>query len=261
MFHAPWYNSNRGHFKEAERQRWFLERTLYDGGVDFVLNGHVHAYERSRAVFDWKTTPCGPTHLVVGDGGNYEGPYGDGVARAAAGLVGVTRRQLRRGAAGDRERDGRELDVAQDDVRRDGGSRASTRPGTRPWPSRARTPRTPPAARTNPAAAPTTSRRRPWPRWTSRASSATRRSVRTAPARAERAAPARGRARASSRDEARDGGDARKADAFFEAFLGAGWAATAAALAWALAALRRERRGAGAFRHAQLQLGDDDDTL
>ena len=63
------------------------------------------------------------------------------------------------------------------------------------------------------------------------------------------------------RSEARDGGDARKADAFFEAFLGAGWAATAAALAWALAALRRERRGAGAFRHAQLQLGDDDDTL
>ena len=43
------------------------------------------------------------------------------VARAAAGLVGVPRRQLRRGAAGDRERDGRALDVAQDDVRRSGG--------------------------------------------------------------------------------------------------------------------------------------------
>jgi len=67
--------------------------------------------------------------------------------------------------------------------------------------------------------------------------------------------------REDARDEARDGGGARKADAFFEAFLGAGWAATAVALAWALAALRRERRGAGAFRHAQLQLGDDDDTL
>ena len=29
-------------------------------------------------MFDWKNDVCGPTHLVVGDGGNYEGPYGGG---------------------------------------------------------------------------------------------------------------------------------------------------------------------------------------
>jgi hypothetical protein len=65
--------------------------------------------------------------------------------------------------------------------------------------------------------------------------------------------------RDDARDEndSRDGGGGSSAVAV-EAFLAVGWAATAAALAWALAALRRERRGASAFRHAQLQLGDDD---
>ena len=32
MFHVPWYNSNAGHFKEAERHRAALERTLFDAG-------------------------------------------------------------------------------------------------------------------------------------------------------------------------------------------------------------------------------------
>ena len=78
MFHAPWYNSNAGHFEEAERHRAVLERTLYDAGVDVVLNGHVHSYERTVPVYDGAPDPCGAAHLVVGDGGNYEGPYGDG---------------------------------------------------------------------------------------------------------------------------------------------------------------------------------------
>lgn len=78
VFHAPWYNSNRGHYKEAERMRKALEQTLFDAGVDVILNGHVHAYERSHPVFQNKVNPCGPVHLVVGDGGNYEGPYGHG---------------------------------------------------------------------------------------------------------------------------------------------------------------------------------------
>ena len=76
MFHVPWYNSNQGHYKEAERHRWGLEKVLYDAGVDVILNGHVHSYERSSWVYDWRPDACGPTHLVVGDGGNYEGPYG-----------------------------------------------------------------------------------------------------------------------------------------------------------------------------------------
>ena len=78
VFHVPWYNSNRGHFKEAERARIALEQVLYDAGVDVVLNGHVHAYERSKPVFNYAEDACGPVHIVVGDGGNYEGPYGEG---------------------------------------------------------------------------------------------------------------------------------------------------------------------------------------
>jgi hypothetical protein len=77
VFHAPWYNSNRGHYKEADRMRKALERTLFDAGVDLVLNGHVHAYERTHPVYDNAVNQCGPVHIVVGDGGNYEGPYGN----------------------------------------------------------------------------------------------------------------------------------------------------------------------------------------
>jgi predicted phosphodiesterase len=78
VFHVPWYNSNRGHFKEAERARLALEQILYDAGVDVILNGHVHAYERSKPVFNYAEDACGPVHIVIGDGGNYEGPYGQG---------------------------------------------------------------------------------------------------------------------------------------------------------------------------------------
>ena len=78
VFHVPWYNSNHAHFKEAERTRKALERILFDAGVDLILNGHVHSYERSHPVLNYDTQQCGPVHIVVGDGGNYEGPYGHG---------------------------------------------------------------------------------------------------------------------------------------------------------------------------------------
>ena len=55
-----------------------LEPLLFDHGVDVVINGHVHAYERTVGVRAGVPDQCGPTHLVVGDGGNYEGPYGGG---------------------------------------------------------------------------------------------------------------------------------------------------------------------------------------
>jgi len=44
-------------------------------GVDIVLNGHVHAYERTAAVYKWQLDECGPVHLNLGDGGNREGAY------------------------------------------------------------------------------------------------------------------------------------------------------------------------------------------
>ncbi|KAJ9508732.1 hypothetical protein QJQ45_028026, partial [Haematococcus lacustris] len=35
--------------------------------------GHVHAYERSHGVYDYKRDNCAPMHIVIGDGGNIEG--------------------------------------------------------------------------------------------------------------------------------------------------------------------------------------------
>lgn len=76
VFHAPWYNSNSAHYKENEPQRLKYEQILYKFGVDVALNGHVHSYERSYPVYNNQRDECGITHIVVGDGGNYEGPYG-----------------------------------------------------------------------------------------------------------------------------------------------------------------------------------------
>lgn len=74
MFHTPWYNSNKHHYREGYTAQQDLEELLYEHGVDLVVNGHVHSYERSHPVYKGELDPCGPTHLVVGDGGNYEGP-------------------------------------------------------------------------------------------------------------------------------------------------------------------------------------------
>jgi len=74
VFHTPWYNSNSNHYLEGNQAQMDMEPLLYKHGVDLVVNGHVHAYERSHPVFNYTVDPCGVTHLVVGDGGNYEGP-------------------------------------------------------------------------------------------------------------------------------------------------------------------------------------------
>ena len=52
-------------------------------GVDLLLSGHVHAYERSNPVANYSADPsgCAPVQLTVGDGGNHEG------VRAAATCV------------------------------------------------------------------------------------------------------------------------------------------------------------------------------
>ena len=250
MFHVPWYNSNRGHFREAERHRWALERVLYDGGVDFVLNGHVHAYERSRNVFDGKSDPCGPVHLVVGDGGNYEGPYGGGWrdpqpewSAFREGSFGAGRLVLENATdatwtwhrttcveSGGVTRFNETWYVPVDEPS-GGGANGSGSPckSSNDVSAQAMAPVDFARFARDPALCP------------NRAGSGSR----------ERRDDAR------DENDSRDGGGGSSAVAV-EAFLAVGWAATAAALAWALAALRRERRGASAFRHAQLQLGDDD---
>ncbi|KAH7675619.1 Acid phosphatase protein [Dioscorea alata] len=73
LLHAPWYNSNYAHQGEGNSMMAAMERLLYAAGVDLVLAGHVHAYERSERVYNGCLDNCGAVHITVGDGGNREG--------------------------------------------------------------------------------------------------------------------------------------------------------------------------------------------
>ena len=73
MMHVPWYSSHEQHWREAELGRLDAEPLLYEAGVDLVLSGHLHAYERSHPAFNGTANRCGPTYLNLGDGGNREG--------------------------------------------------------------------------------------------------------------------------------------------------------------------------------------------
>lgn len=73
LFHVPWYNSNKAHQGEGDDMMAAMEPLLYGAGVDIVFAGHVHAYERSKRVFNGRPDPCGPVHITIGDGGNREG--------------------------------------------------------------------------------------------------------------------------------------------------------------------------------------------
>lgn len=71
--HAPWYNSNHNHYGEGDAMRDAMEDLLYEHGIDAVVSGHVHAYERSLPTYDEEPDACGPVYINVGDGGNREG--------------------------------------------------------------------------------------------------------------------------------------------------------------------------------------------
>jgi hypothetical protein len=75
MTHTPLYNSNTGHWMEGELLRIWVEPLLYRYGVDIVISGHVHSYERTYPVYNNEVNKCGITYLNLGDGGNYEGAY------------------------------------------------------------------------------------------------------------------------------------------------------------------------------------------
>lgn len=72
-FHAPWYSTYMGSYKENAEMQHHIEPLLKEFGVDLVLSGHVHAYDRSTPVYKYKTDTCGPIHVTIGDGGNAEG--------------------------------------------------------------------------------------------------------------------------------------------------------------------------------------------
>ncbi|XP_051133896.1 purple acid phosphatase 18-like [Andrographis paniculata] len=73
LFHVPWYNSNKAHQCEGDDMKAAMEPLLRAAGVDVVIAGHVHAYERSTRVHSGRPDPCGPVHITIGDGGNREG--------------------------------------------------------------------------------------------------------------------------------------------------------------------------------------------
>jgi 3',5'-cyclic AMP phosphodiesterase CpdA len=75
MLHTPLYNSNNGHWMEGELMRLSIEPLFYNYGVDFVLAGHVHSYERTLPMYNSTVDPCGTVYLNIGDGGNYEGVF------------------------------------------------------------------------------------------------------------------------------------------------------------------------------------------
>ncbi|KAK9841681.1 hypothetical protein WJX74_010029 [Apatococcus lobatus] len=75
QWHAPWYSSYTTHYKETECMRQSMEQMMYDNGVDIVLNGHLHEYERTKSVYNYTVDPCGIVHITMGDGGNIEGLY------------------------------------------------------------------------------------------------------------------------------------------------------------------------------------------
>jgi hypothetical protein len=75
VFHEPYVNSNFKHFMKTEGRpmQKAVEDVLNQYHVDLVFSGHVHAYERSNQVYQYKNTPGAPYYITIGDGGNSEG--------------------------------------------------------------------------------------------------------------------------------------------------------------------------------------------
>eukprot|EP00890_Picochlorum_soloecismus_P001616 jgi/Picsp_1/2455/NSC_05916-R1_protein len=73
VFHAPWYSSYMGSYKENAEMQHHVEPLFEHYHVDIVISGHVHAYDRSTPVLRNRPNSCGPLHITIGDGGNSEG--------------------------------------------------------------------------------------------------------------------------------------------------------------------------------------------
>eukprot|EP00753_Platysulcus_tardus_P017867 PLAT6611.1.p2 GENE.PLAT6611.1~~PLAT6611.1.p2 ORF type:complete len:419 (+),score=209.41 PLAT6611.1:18-1274(+) len=78
-FHRPWYSSNHVHGNDT-LMRDALEPMFQQYGVNVVVSGHIHAYERTRPlhfgdVVEAGSEQHGIVYLTVGNGGNGEGLY------------------------------------------------------------------------------------------------------------------------------------------------------------------------------------------
>ena len=82
MWHTPWYTSNHHHpMSEGATMRAGMEVMMMEAKVDLVFNGHVHAYERTKPVYQLEVNEQqGIPYITIGDGGNREGfatPWND----------------------------------------------------------------------------------------------------------------------------------------------------------------------------------------
>ena len=73
LIHQPYYNSNNAHNMATEGSP--VQAALEDAiqGVDLVLAGHVHAYERNARTYAGVCNGSAPAYITIGDGGNREG--------------------------------------------------------------------------------------------------------------------------------------------------------------------------------------------
>jgi Calcineurin-like phosphoesterase len=62
QMHCPWYNSNTAHHDEYQtvEMKKYMEQVFYDNHVTLVFAGHVHAYERTYAIFNNNTEVSSP---------------------------------------------------------------------------------------------------------------------------------------------------------------------------------------------------------
>ena len=76
VMHCPWYSSNKAHYEEEQTvlMRNSMEKLLHKNRVNLVINGHVHAYERTFPVYKNEVNDDhGIVYITIGDGGNLEG--------------------------------------------------------------------------------------------------------------------------------------------------------------------------------------------
>ena len=71
--HMPWYTTSIYSLYQNELMRQAMEPIIYKAGVDVVVYGHTHVYERTYPMYNFQPDPCGAIHITLGDGGNYEG--------------------------------------------------------------------------------------------------------------------------------------------------------------------------------------------
>eukprot|EP01123_Difflugia_compressa_P012086 TRINITY_DN5046_c1_g2_i3.p1 TRINITY_DN5046_c1_g2~~TRINITY_DN5046_c1_g2_i3.p1 ORF type:complete len:556 (-),score=91.44 TRINITY_DN5046_c1_g2_i3:58-1725(-) len=77
--HRPFYSSGQteGDHKMEEHIRSEMEELIYNYGVDLVLGGHYHNYERTCPLYKEKCIKKGPIHVVAGTAGTEIGDKWD----------------------------------------------------------------------------------------------------------------------------------------------------------------------------------------